>query len=85
MDALRHQKHMQWMQNRKDIYYFIRKYAKYHKTTPPTKKIYEELDISVSAVQRHLRQFEEDGLIAFNGYGSHRTYELIGVKKHETL
>lgn len=85
MDALRHQKHMQWMQNRKDIYYFIRKYVKYHKSTPPTKKISEELDISVSAVQRHLRQFEEDGLIAFNGYGSHRTYELIGVKKHETV
>lgn len=85
MDALKHQKHMEWMQNRKDIYYFIRKYSKYHKSTPPTKKISEELDISVSAVQRHLRQFEEDGLIAFNGYGSHRTYELIGVKKHETL
>lgn len=85
MDALRHQKHMQWMQNRKDIYYFIRKYAKYHKSTPPTKKISEELDISVSTVQRHLRQFEEDGLIAFNGTGSHRTYELTGVKKHETV
>lgn len=85
MDALRHQKHMQWMQNRKDIYYFIRKYAKCHKSTPTTKKISEELDISVSAVQRHLRQFEEDGLIAFNGCGSHRTYELIGVKKHETV
>lgn len=85
MDALRQQKHMQWMQNRKDIYYFIRKYAKYHKSTPPTKKISEELDISVSAVQRHLRQFEDDGLIVFHGTGSHRTYELTGVKKHETV
>lgn len=45
MDALRHQKHMQWMQNRKDIYYFIRKYAMSHKGTPTTKKISEELDI----------------------------------------
>nr|DAH94699.1 MAG TPA: SULFITE REDUCTASE ALPHA SUBUNIT [Caudoviricetes sp.] len=51
MDALRHQKHMQWMQNRKDIYYFIRKYTMSHKGTPTTKKISEELDISRSAVQ----------------------------------
>ncbi len=81
MDALRHQKHMQWLQNRKDIYYFIRKYAMCHKGTPTTKKISEELYISRSA----LRQFEDDGLIVFHGSGSHRTYELIGVKKHETV
>ena len=85
MDALRHRKHMQWMQNGKDIYYFIRKYATSHKGAPTTKKISEELDISMSAVQRHLRQFEDDGLIVFHGTGSHRTYELIGVKKHETV
>ena len=48
-----------------------------HKGTPTTKKISEELDISMSAVQRHLRQFEDDGLIVFHGTGSHRTYELI--------
>ena len=69
MDALRHRKHMQWMQNRKDIYYFIRKYATSHKGAPTTKKISEELDISMSAVQRHLRQFEDDGLIVFHGTG----------------
>nr|DAM59210.1 MAG TPA: dissimilatory sulfite reductase D [Caudoviricetes sp.] len=37
----------------------------------------------MASVQRHLRQFEDDGLIIFHGSGSHRTYELIGVKKRE--
>lgn len=85
MDDFRRRKHMEWKQNRKDIYYFIRKYAMSHKGTPTTKKISDELDISMSAVQRHLRQLEDDGLIVFYGSGSHRTYELIGVKKHETV
>ena len=85
MDDFRHRKHMEWKQNRKDIYEFILKYTEAHKSTPPTRIISDELEISMTAVQRHLRQFEEDGLIAFNGCGSHRTYELIGVKKHKTV
>jgi predicted transcriptional regulator len=85
MDNFRHRKHMEWKQNRRDIYYFILKYSKSHKGTPPTRIISDELEISMTAVQRHLRQFEDDGLIVFHGTGSHRTYELIGVKKHETV
>ena len=68
-----------------DIYYFILKYSKSHKDTPSTRIISDELEISMTAVQRHLRQFEDDGLIVFHGTGSHRTYELIGVKKNETV
>lgn len=85
MDNFRHRKHMEWKQNRRDIYYFILKYSKSHKFTPPTRIISDELEISMTAVQRHLRQFEDDGLIVFHRTGSHRTYELIGVKKHETV
>lgn len=85
MDNFRHRKHMEWKQNRRDIYYFILKYSKAHKSTPPTRIISDELEISMTAVQRRLRQFEDDGLIVFHGTGSHRTYELIGAKKHETV
>ena len=63
MDDFRHRKHMEWKQNRIDIYEFILKYSKAHKSTPPTRIISDELEISMTAVQRHLRQFEEDGLI----------------------
>ncbi len=85
MDVLRHKKHMQWKQNRKDIYYFIVKYTNRTGNPPPTKLISKELDISLTAVQRHLRQFGEDGLVEFHGTGSHRTYELVGGHRHETL
>lgn len=85
MNDFRHRKHMEWRQNRIDIYEFISKYTEAHKSTPPTRIISDELEISMTAVQRHLRQFEDDGLIVFHGSGSHRTYELIGVKKHETV
>lgn len=85
MDDFRHRKHMEWRQNRIDIYEFILKYLNTHKSTPPTRIISDELEISMIAVQRHLRQFEDDGLIVFHGTGSRRTYELIGVKKHETV
>lgn len=83
MDNFRHQRYMEWKQNRKDIYYFILKYTKTHKGTSDTRTIADKLELSMASVQRHLRQFEDDGLIIFHGSGSHRTYELIGVKKHE--
>lgn len=37
MDVLRHKKHMQWKQNRKDIYYFIVKYTNRTGNPPPNK------------------------------------------------
>ena len=85
MDTLRHKKHMQWKQNRKDIYYFIVKYTNRNGNPPPTRIISEELDISRSTVQRHLRQFGEDGLVEFCGTGSHRTYQLTGGNRDEAL
>lgn len=50
MDNFRHRKHMEWKQNRRDIYYFILKYSKSHKGTPPTRIISDELEISMTAV-----------------------------------
>lgn len=44
---------------------------------PQVKTIAEELDLSASAVQRHLRQFADDGLIEFLGSDSHRKYRLV--------
>lgn len=83
INTFKRRKHMEWKQNRRDIYYFILKYAKTHKGTPDTRTIADKLELSMASVQRHLRQFEDDGLIIFHGSGSHRTYELIGVKKRE--
>lgn len=37
MDDFRHRKHMEWKQNRIDIYEFISKYTEAHKSTPPTR------------------------------------------------
>lgn len=85
MDTLRRKKHMEWKQNRKDIYYFIVKYTNRKGNPPPTNLISKELDISISTVQRHLRQFGEDGLVEFQGSGSHRTYQLAGGHRDETL
>lgn len=80
-DALKSKKHKEHIQNRKDIYYFILKYFKKTGRVPSTRTISTELDISMSSVQRHLNQFEDDELLKFHGTGSHRTYELIGVSK----
>lgn len=64
---IKSRKHMEYKQNRKEIYYFIVKYEKRKGEMPQVKTIAEELDLSTSAVQRHLRQFADDGLIDFRG------------------
>lgn len=64
---IKSRKHMEYKQNRKDIYYFIVKYEKHKGEMPQVKIIAEELDLSPSAVQRHLRQLADDGLIEFSG------------------
>lgn len=74
---IKSRKHMEYKQNRKDIYCFIVKYEKHKGEMPQVKTIAEELDLSPSAVQRHLRQLADDGLIEFLGSGSHRKYRLI--------
>lgn len=74
---IKSRKHMEYKQNRKDIYYFIVKYEKRKGKMPQIKTIAEELDLSPNAVQRHLRQFADDGLIEFSGSNSHRKYRLI--------
>lgn len=74
---IKSRKHMEYKQNRKDIYYFIVKYEKRKGKMPQIKTIAEELDLSPSAFQRHLRQFADDGLIEFSGSNSHRKYRLI--------
>lgn len=78
---IKSRKHMEYKQNRKDIYYFIVKYEKCKGEMPQIKTIAKELDLSPSAVQRHLRQFADDGLIEFSGSNSHRKYRL--VRKNE--
>ena len=60
---IKSRKHMEYKQNRKDIYYFIEKNEKRKGEMPQVKTIADELDLSHSAVQRHLRQFADDGLI----------------------
>lgn len=52
---IKSRKHKEYEQNRKDIYYFIVKYYKREGKMPQVKAIAEELDLSLSAVQRHLR------------------------------
>lgn len=74
---IKSRKHMEYKQNRKDIYYFIVKYEKSKGKMPQIKTIAEELGLSTSAVQRHLRQFADDGLIEFSGSNSHRKYRMI--------
>lgn len=74
---IKSRKHMEYKQNRKDIYYFIVKYEKHKGEMPQVKTIAKELDLSPSAVQRYLRQFADDGLIEFSGSNSHRKYRLI--------
>lgn len=74
---IKSRKHMEYKQNRKDIYYFIVKYEKRKGKMPQVKTIAEKLDLSTSAVQRHLRQFADDGLIEFSGSNSHRKYRMI--------
>lgn len=74
---IKSRKHMEYKQNRKDIYYFIVKYEKRKGKMPQVKTITEELDLSTSAVQRHLRQFADDGLIEFSGSNYHKKYRLI--------
>lgn len=70
-------KHKECKQNRKDICYFIVKYEKRKGEMPQVKTIAEELNLSPSAIQRHLHQFVDDGLIEFSGSNSHRKYRLI--------
>lgn len=48
---IKSRKHMEYKQNRKDIYYFIVKYEKHKGEMPQVKTIAEELDLSTSAVQ----------------------------------
>lgn len=79
---IKSRKHKEYEQNRKDIYYFIVKYEKRKGEMPQIKTIAEELDLSPSAVQRHLRQFADDGLIEFSGSNSHRKYRLIRMQKY---
>ena len=74
---IKSRKHKEYEQNRKDIYYFIVKYEMRKGEMPQVKPISDELDLSPSAVQRHLRQFADDGLIEFSGSNSHRKYRLI--------
>lgn len=64
---IKNRKHKEYEQNRKDIYYFIVKYEKRKDEMPQIKTIAEELNLSPSAIQRHLRQFADDGLIEFSG------------------
>ena len=78
---IKSRKHMEYKQNRKDIYYFIVKYEKRKGEMPQVKTIADELDLSHSTVQRHLRQFVDDGLIEFSGSNSHRKYRM--VRKNE--
>ena len=74
---IKSRKHMEYKQNRKDIYYFIVKYEKRKGKIPQVKTIAEKLDLSTSAVQRHMRQVADDGLIEFSGSNSHRKYRMI--------
>lgn len=85
MDKFKYRKYKDGIQNHIEILEFIVKCFRNTGKTPSTRNISDELDLSMSAVQRNLRQFDDDGLIVFHGTGSHRTYELIGVKKHETV
>ena len=78
---IKSRKHMEYKQNRKDIYYFIVKYEKRKGEMPQVKTIADELDLGHSAVQRHLRQFVDDGLIEFSGSNSRRKYRM--VRKNE--
>lgn len=78
---IKSRKHKEYDQNRKDIYYFIVKYEKRKGEMPQIKTIAEELDLSPSAIQRHLRQFADDGLIEFSGSNSHRKYRLVRKNK----
>lgn len=80
-DTFTYRKFKEGVQNNEDIKDFILKYYKENGRTPSSRTISEELDLSMSAVQRHLRQLEDEGKIKFNGTGSHRTYELIGASK----
>lgn len=81
MDTFKYRKYKEGVQNHVEILDFIVKYFEKTGKTPSTRIISDEFNLSMSAVQRHLRQLEDEDKIKFNGTGSHRTYELIGVSK----
>lgn len=81
MDTFKYRKYKEGVQDHVEILDFIVKYFRKTGKTPSTRAISDEFDLSMSAVQRHLRQLEDEDKIKFNGTGSHRTYELIGVSK----
>lgn len=81
MDTFKYRKYKEGTQNHAEILGFITRYFRNTGKTPSTRIISDEFNLSMSAVQRHLRQLEDEDKIKFNGTGSHRTYELIGVSK----
>lgn len=81
MNTFKYRKYKEGAQNHVEILDFITKYSRNTGKTPSTRTISDEFDLSMSAVQRHLRQLEDEDKIKFNGTGSHRTYELIGASK----
>nr|DAM59209.1 MAG TPA: hypothetical protein [Caudoviricetes sp.] len=46
IDTFKHRRHMEWKQNRKDIYYFVLKYTKTHKGTPDTRTIADNSNLA---------------------------------------
>lgn len=52
---IKSRKHMEYKQNRKDIYYFIVKYEKRKGKMPQIKTIAEELDLLTSKLRKILK------------------------------
>lgn len=73
-------KYREGQENRKQIFKFIEDYIELHGYFPSNREIEENTGLSKATVQRHMKKFELDGIIATEHPNTPRAYRLVGYE-----
>ena len=67
-------------ENLKEIFMFIEYYIELHGYFPSNREFEETTGLSKATVQRHMKKFELDGIIATEHPNTPRAYRLVGYE-----